>query len=140
MTGMQILADALDLAHRLPATWAKVQALAVAPWKARRLAQASHHLSARAAAYVDERLADRIDTCGSVLIDRTCAQAAARFDPDPVRAGRAGGQAVVERAPDPPGRRQLCRHLPSGGHRRQLAFTTPRTWASSSGPVLRPGL
>jgi hypothetical protein len=82
-TGMQLLADALDLAHRLPATWARARALAVAPWKARRLAQATRHLSQPAAAHVDAQLADRLDGCGAVLIDRTVAQAA-RFDPDPV--------------------------------------------------------
>ena len=83
-TGMQVLADALDLAHRLPHTWARVRELAVAPWKARRLAQATHHLPAEAAAYVDQQLAHRIQCCGMVLIDRTVAQAAARFDPDPL--------------------------------------------------------
>ena len=83
-TGMQVLADALDLAHRLPHTWARVRELAVAPWKARRLAQATHHLPAETAAYVDQQLADRIQCCGMVLIDRTVAQAAARFDPDPL--------------------------------------------------------
>src|SRR5262245_41396305 len=84
LTGMQLLADALDLAHRLPHTMAKVRALQVAPWKARRLAQATHHLSRAAAAYVDRQLADRVDSCGVVLIDRTVAQAAAMFDPDPL--------------------------------------------------------
>jgi hypothetical protein len=82
MAGMQVLADALDLAHRLPSTWARVQALAVAPWKARRLAQATHHLSQEAAGYVDRHLADRIDSAGTVLIDRTVAQAAATYDPE----------------------------------------------------------
>src|SRR5262245_50083063 len=52
LTGMQLLADALDLAHRLPHTMAKVRALEVAPWKARRLAQATHHLSKIGRAHV----------------------------------------------------------------------------------------
>jgi hypothetical protein len=82
VAGMQLLADALDLAHRLPVTWSKVQRLEVAPWKARRLAQASHHLSREAASYVDRHLADRIDSCGARLIDRTVAQAAATCDPE----------------------------------------------------------
>jgi hypothetical protein len=79
--GMQLLADALDLAYRLPRTWALARALGVAPWKARRLAQATHQLSAEAAAYVDAQLVRRIDSCGAVLIDRTVAQAAAKYDP-----------------------------------------------------------
>ncbi len=49
MSGMQLLADALDLVHRLPLAWAKVQALDVAPWQARKLAQATHKLSQAAA-------------------------------------------------------------------------------------------
>jgi hypothetical protein len=84
LTGMGVLADALDLAYRLPTTWTRTRDLLIAPWKARRLAQATHHLCREAAAYVDEQLAERLDGCGSVLIDRTVAQAAARFDPDPV--------------------------------------------------------
>jgi hypothetical protein len=80
--GMQVLADALDLSHRLPRTWARVRALAVPAWKARRLAQTTHHLTQQAARYIDARLADRLDSCGTVLIDRTVAQAAARFDPE----------------------------------------------------------
>ena len=53
LTGLQLLADALDLQHRLPRIWAAVEALAVAPWKARKIAQATHHLSQAAAASVD---------------------------------------------------------------------------------------
>ncbi|HEY3527641.1 MAG TPA: HNH endonuclease signature motif containing protein [Nocardioides sp.] len=79
--GMQVLADALDLAYRFPATWARVRRLEVAPWKARRLAQHTHHLSREAAAYVDAELASRIDSCGVRLIDRTIAHAAATYDP-----------------------------------------------------------
>lgn len=48
---------------------------------ARRLAQATHHLSRSAAGYVDAQLADRIDSCGVALIDRTVAHAAATHDP-----------------------------------------------------------
>ena len=40
-----VLADALDLEHRLPRIWAAVEELAVAPWRARQIAQATHHLS-----------------------------------------------------------------------------------------------
>ena len=56
--------------------------MGVAPWKARRLAQATHRLSAEAAAYVDAQLVERIDSCGAVLIDRTIAHGLA-----PDRAG-----------------------------------------------------
>ncbi|HEX3222132.1 MAG TPA: HNH endonuclease signature motif containing protein [Nocardioides sp.] len=79
--GMQLLADALDLAHRLPETWLRVQRLEVPAWRARRLAQATHHLPRAAAAQVDARLADRIGSCGVVAIDRAVAQVAALLDP-----------------------------------------------------------
>ncbi len=79
--GMQLLADALDLAYRLPQTWARVRGLEVPAWKARRLAQATHHLPEEAARFVDARVADRLDTGGSRLVDRAIAQATARFDP-----------------------------------------------------------
>ncbi|MFZ2013209.1 MAG: HNH endonuclease signature motif containing protein [Nocardioides sp.] len=80
--GMQLLADALDLAHRLPRALAAVRDLSLPAWKARRLAQATHHLSLRAADHVDRRLAGRLDTGGARLIDQAVAQAAAIFDPE----------------------------------------------------------
>jgi hypothetical protein len=85
MTGMQLLADALDLQHRHPRIWARVDALEVAPWKARKVAQATHGLSKAAAAYVDAELADRLDSCGAVLIERVVAQAIAKFHPELLR-------------------------------------------------------
>jgi len=88
--GMQLLGDSLDLAHRLPRTLAAVRALDLPAWKGRRLAQATHHLSREAANIVDTRLADRLDTCGAGLIDRTVAQVAAMLDTQ--------GQTDAERA------------------------------------------
>jgi hypothetical protein len=81
LTGMQLLADALDLSYRLPRSWERVRRLEVAPWRARRLAQATHSLSREAADWVDGRVASRIDSCGVVLIDRLIAHATATFDP-----------------------------------------------------------
>ena len=82
MGGMQLLADALDLVHRLPLAWAKVQALAVAPWQARKLAQATHHLSLAAATYVDHALGDRLGTCGWRTIESAIDYAEAKFHPE----------------------------------------------------------
>src|ERR671915_235346 len=65
MSGMALLADALDLRHRLPAIWARVQSLEVPAWKARRVAQATHALSLEAAGYVDARLAGRPASAGA---------------------------------------------------------------------------
>ncbi len=81
LSGLQLLADALDLQHRLPRLWAAVETLAVAPWKARKIAQATHHLSQAAAASVDAQLADRISSCGWRAIEFAVAQAIATYDP-----------------------------------------------------------
>ena len=81
LSGLQLLADALDLQHRLPRIWAAVEALAVAPWKARKIAQATHNLSKAAAASVDAQLADRIGSCGWRAIEFAVAQAIATYDP-----------------------------------------------------------
>ncbi len=80
LSGLQLLADALDLQHRLPRIWAAVEALRVAPWKARKIAQATHHLSKAAAASVDSQLADRIGSCGWRAIETAVAQAIATYD------------------------------------------------------------
>ncbi|HEU4812098.1 MAG TPA: HNH endonuclease signature motif containing protein [Nocardioides sp.] len=80
--GMQLLADAMDLQHRLPGIWRKVDQLDVAPWKARKVAQATRLLSKRAAAYVDSELTTRISTCGAVMIERVVAAAIAKFHPE----------------------------------------------------------
>ena len=84
MAGQQLMADALNLQHRLPRHWARVEALDVAPWRARRVAQATASLSKEAAAHVDRQLADRVDSCGVVTIDRAVAEARAAFEPDTV--------------------------------------------------------
>ena len=81
MSGLQLLADALNLQHRLPRIWAKVEALVVAPWKARKIAQATHTLSKAGAAYVDRQLADRVGSCGWRAIETAVAQAIATHDP-----------------------------------------------------------
>ena len=84
LAGQQLMADALNLQHRLPRIWARVESLDVAPWRARRVAQATTLLSQQAAAYVDQRLVGRVDSCGVVLIERTVAEAKAEFEPEDV--------------------------------------------------------
>ena len=81
LTGLSLLADALDLTHRLPRLWAAVEALRVAPWKARKIAQATHRLSKAGAASVDAQLADRVGSCGWRAIEMAVAQAIATYDP-----------------------------------------------------------
>ena len=50
---MTLIADALDLVHRLPHTWRRAQTLEVPLWRARRVAQKTHALTVKAAAHVD---------------------------------------------------------------------------------------
>ena len=49
----------------------------MAPWKARKIAQATHRLSKAGAASVDAQLADRIGSCGWRAIEIAVAQAIA---------------------------------------------------------------
>ncbi|MGI8521733.1 MAG: DUF222 domain-containing protein, partial [Nocardioides sp.] len=57
----ELIADALDLAHRLPMLWARVQALEVRAYLARFVARKTRDLTAEQAAYVDSRVAEYAD-------------------------------------------------------------------------------
>jgi hypothetical protein len=85
-----LLADVLDLIHRLPKLWARVDALDISAWKARRIAQLTHTLSQEAAAYVDERLS--VSDLGGTFIEAAVAQAVASFHPDEVDARERRGK------------------------------------------------
>lgn len=119
LAGMQLLADALDLQHRLPRLWAAVEALAVAPWKARQIAQATHRLSAAGAGYVDTHLADRVSGYGWAAVERLIAQAIATFDPDLLAAHERAGKAAWDVT--------LTHRGPTTGTAQQSA-----TWAGTS--------
>jgi len=77
-----LLADALDLHHRLPHLWDQTQALLVPVWKARRVAARTRELSLDAARWVDRHLAGRVSSVGAAALDRLVAEAAARCDGD----------------------------------------------------------
>ncbi len=59
--GTRLVADVLDLQHRLPAHWARVQALEVSEGHARHVARKTRHLTKDEAAYVDARIAPSAD-------------------------------------------------------------------------------
>ena len=63
-SAMSLMADALDLRHRLPRLWAEVEDLAVAPWKARRVATDTRSLPLEGARWMDEQLAARVNGFG----------------------------------------------------------------------------
>ena len=144
LTGLQLLADALDLEHRLPRLWAAVEALAVAPWKARKIAQATDHLSQAAAASV-ERPARGPDRVVWVAGHRDRGRPGHRHprpaparDPGEAGPGRLGGAALPPRRRHRR-RRRLGRHLPPGGPRRHPASSPPSTtWSVSRPPNSKP--
>lgn len=90
-----LMADALDLRHRLPRTWAAVQDLRLEAWVARKIAHATHHLEAEAAAYVDAALAPYLNTLSpGRLLELTDAKV---IEADPESADDARRQAEVAR-------------------------------------------
>lgn len=78
----QLIADALDLAHRLPGCWAAVQRLEGEVWVARRIARLTHRLTPDQAALVDAAVAPVL---GSLSAGRVLELAEAKVieaDPD----------------------------------------------------------
>ncbi len=78
------LGQALELAHRLPRLWRRVQAGNCPGWKARRIAETTIHadLAPEAAAYVDRHIAPFAHRMGTAAVDRLVDEAIARFHPD----------------------------------------------------------
>ncbi len=60
LTMRSVMADVLDLRHRLPRTWAVVEALEAEAWLARRVAVLTRHLEPAPAAIVDAAVAEAI--------------------------------------------------------------------------------
>lgn len=85
------LADALELAYRLPRIHARVEAGELPVWRARRIAQQTVTLSEEAAAYVDVQLAPFAHRSGPVVTERLVAEAIARFMPELVEETGADG-------------------------------------------------
>src|SRR4051794_33677162 len=79
--GRTLVGHALELAHRLPKTWTRVQDGALAPWRARRIAEETLCLSAEAAAYVDRMVAPFAHRTGIAQTQRLVEDAIARFMP-----------------------------------------------------------
>ncbi|PID53251.1 MAG: hypothetical protein CSA58_07930 [Micrococcales bacterium] len=80
--GEYLVRDALELAYRLPRTWELLRGESVQAWQARRLAARTTRLSKRAAAWVDVQCAPFLTRVGPSQLDRTVAEAVAKFDPE----------------------------------------------------------
>ena len=77
--GEGLIRDALTLRHRLPKVWARVVALEVPVWRARRIAQAVHTRPADVSASLDDHVAAVAERVGVVTLDRLVDEAMLRL-------------------------------------------------------------
>jgi hypothetical protein len=87
-SGRNLVAEGLELFHRLPKLWARVQEGSLPSWRARRVAQETQCLSVEAAAYVDRMLAPFAHRTGPAQTQRLVETAIARFMPQFARERR----------------------------------------------------
>ena len=80
--GRQLIADALELAHRLPRLWKQVLAGAVPVWRARLIARETTDLSVQAALFADRLIAATPRRIGQVKAAQLVQEARLYFDPD----------------------------------------------------------
>ena len=80
-----LIGQALALRHRLPLTWARVQAGEATPWKARKIATACLDLSEESARGVDQRVAKVVDSLTPIRLDKIVEAAKKHADPDAAR-------------------------------------------------------
>jgi hypothetical protein len=81
-SGRHLIAQALELAHRLPRLWARVCEGSLAPWRARRIAEETLLLAPEAADFVDAQLAPFAHRTGPAQTQRLLDEAIARFMPE----------------------------------------------------------
>lgn len=79
-TGRHLIADALELAHRLPQCWEQLHSGSIPAYRARRVAQATRSLSPEAAAYVDGEVAPYLHSIGVKALEAIVTTAIWRFD------------------------------------------------------------
>src|SRR4051794_22109461 len=94
-SGRNLVAQALELAHRLPRTWARVQSGSLAPWRARRIAEQTLTLSPEAAEFVDTQVAPFAHKTGPAQTLRLVEEAIARYMPE--HAAQARDRAAEQR-------------------------------------------
>ena len=81
-TTRHLVADVLDLQHRLPATWARVEALECEPWVARRVAALSRSVPAATVGVVDRAVAAAITGHAPATVIRLAEAAVVAADPE----------------------------------------------------------
>ncbi len=80
-----LIGQALALRHRLPLTWARVQAGEATPWRARMIATACLELSEESARGVDQRVAKVVDSLTPIRLDKIVEAAKKHADPEAAR-------------------------------------------------------
>ncbi len=90
-----LIADALDLRHRLPRLWALVRTGVVRAWQVRAVAQATHELSWEACAEVDQTLSSFLPVLAWPRFRRLLTAAVLEADPEQRRTREAAAR--VER-------------------------------------------
>jgi hypothetical protein len=80
-SGRAYVGQVVELAYRLPKTWARVLAGRVPVWKALRIAESTRMLPEDAAGFVDRQLAPFAHGCSWAQIDRLVEEALVRYDP-----------------------------------------------------------
>lgn len=93
--GAHLMADALDLRHRLPRLWSRVLDGQVRGWKARRVAQATRHLTLEQADQVDEAVTGYVSSLPWARFEAVLE--ARVMEADPAGAEQRARQAEAER-------------------------------------------
>jgi len=84
--GKTYVGEAVELRHRLPRMWRRVERGDLQAWRARRIARTTMCLSREAAAFVDARIAAFAHRIRPSAVDRLIDEAVARYMPDDARA------------------------------------------------------
>jgi len=93
--GEALLADALDLRHRLPQLWARTQAGEVKPWLARKAAQATRHCGHELAGQIDAVIARSSDRVSWGRLEALILATWKRLDPAGATAAERGERTEV---------------------------------------------
>lgn len=93
--GRNLLAQALELAHRLRRVWARTISGEVPAWRARRIAEHTMSLPPDGAEWIDAQVAPVAGKVGPVVLERLVEEAILRFDPE--RAALIAFEALEER-------------------------------------------
>ena len=107
----RLIADALDLRHRLPQTWAAARAGRVPAYQARRIATTTRQLTLEQARQVDTRVAPTLGAVSYGRLQDAAGRPDLRRRPGRSRRGRGAGGAGTVRPVGPRQRARVAAHL-----------------------------